>query len=139
MSINAMHLIRIVTLTILCLLYVGQPIEAIPSTESEIKAADATGQKIALKDSNEDQVTVKLSRDEVDSIALALPEGETKQMFNKKFTKGKEMKDDSFDESLRSGEEISLFFFEGEKAFSRAQRRIFSFFAKPTSTFDTHE
>jgi small-conductance mechanosensitive channel len=139
MSINGMHLIRIVTLTILCLLHVGQPTEAIPSTESETKTTDSTGQKIDLENSNDGQVTVQLSRDKVDSIALGLPEGEAKQMFNEKFTKGKEMEDGSFDESLRSGEEISLFFFEAEKAFSRAQRRIFSFFVKPTSTFDTHE
>ena len=139
MSINAMHTLRIVTLTILFLLQLGQPIEAIPSTMSETKAENTIVQKNGLKNSNGDQVTVQLSRDEVDSIALALPEGETKQMFSEKFTKGKEMEDASFDESLRSGEEFSLFFFEGEKAFSRAQDRLVSFFTKPTSTIDTRE
>ncbi|MCP4624839.1 MAG: mechanosensitive ion channel family protein [bacterium] len=45
----------------------------------------------------------------------------------------------TLDETFRSGEEFSLLFFEGEKAFSRAQERFFSFFTRPASTFDTHE
>jgi len=139
MSINAMHIIRIVTLTIMCLLHAGYPTEAIPSTVSETKTGDPTGQKIYLKDSNGGQVTVQLSRKEVDSIAAALPEGEARQMFKEKVTKGKDKDDASFDESLRSGEELSLLFFDGEKAFSRAQERLVSFFTKPTSTFDKHE
>ncbi|MCP4627653.1 MAG: hypothetical protein GY850_29670 [bacterium] len=139
MSIFAMHLIRIVTLTILCLLQLGQPIEAIPSTMSETKAENTRIQKYDLKNSNGGQVTVQLSRDEVDSIALALPEGEARQMFKEKVTKGEEKDDTSLDESLRSGEELSLLFFDGEKAFSRAQERLVSFFTKPTSTIDTRE
>jgi moderate conductance mechanosensitive channel len=139
MSINAKHLIRIVTLTILCLMQVGQPIEAIPSTVSKAKAENATLPEKDLKDYSSGRVTVQLSRGEVDTITLALPEGEVKQMFNEKVAKDKEIEDASLGKALRSGEEISLFFFEGEKAFSRAQRRVISFFAKPTSTFDRHE
>jgi small-conductance mechanosensitive channel len=91
------------------------------------------------KETNGGQVTVQLSRDEADSIAAALPEGEARQRFKEKVAKGEGRDDDSFDEALRSGEELSLLFFEGEKAFSRAQERFVSFFTKPAARFDRRE
>jgi len=139
MAINALKIIRIVTLTALGLWHVGQPIEAISATVPETKVNHATVQKDDSKDSGSDQVAVHFSRNETDTIAAALPEGEARQIFKEKVAKGEEKDDTSFDESLRSGEELSLLFFDGEKAFSRAQKRLVSFFTKPASTIDTHE
>jgi hypothetical protein len=138
MTINALKIFRIVMLTILGLWCVGPPIDAISATVSESKANPATIRKNESKDSTEGQVAVQFSRDEVDSITKALPEGEARQMFNAKVTQGQEQVD-TIDESLRGGEEISLLFVKGEKAFSRAQERIVSFFSQPGSTIDTRE
>jgi len=139
MAINALKTIRIVTFTALGLWHVGQPIDAISAAVSEAKVSLATVQKDNSKDSGGDQVAVQFSREEVDSITKALPEGEARQIFKEKVIKSEEKDDASFDESLRSGEELSLLFFDGEKAFSRAQERLVSFFTKPTSTIDTRE
>ena len=139
MAINALKTIRIVTFTALGLWHVGQPIDAISAAVSEAKVSLATVQKDDSKDSGGDQVAVQFSREEVDSITKALPEGEARQIFKEKVIKSEEKDDASFDESLRSGEELSLLFFDGEKAFSRAQERLVSFFTKPTSTIDTRE
>jgi small-conductance mechanosensitive channel len=141
MAINAMKIIRIVTLTALGLWHMGQPIDAISATipETKVKVNQETVRKDDSKDSGGDQVAVQLSRDEADTIVEALPEGEPRQMFKEKVAKGGEKDDASLDEALRSGEELSLLFFEGEKAFSRAQERIFLFFTKPTSTFESRE
>ena len=57
---------------------------------------------------------------------------------SKDATEGQE-KVDTFDETLRGGEEFSLLFFKGEKAFSRMQEQVVSFFTKPGSTIDTRE
>jgi hypothetical protein len=86
MAINALKTIRIVTLIILGLWYVGSPIDAISSTVSETRANSATVRKNESKGSTEGQVSVQFSRDEVGSITEALPEGEARQMFNAKLT-----------------------------------------------------
>jgi hypothetical protein len=139
MAINALKIIRILALTALGLWHMGQPIDAICATVPETKINHATVQKDDSKDSGSDQVAVQFSRNEADTIAAALPEGEARQMFKEKVTKGEEKDDTSLDESLRSGEELSLLFFDGEKTFSRAQERLVSFFTQPAATFDTHE
>jgi small-conductance mechanosensitive channel len=139
MAINALKIIRILALTALGLWHMGQPIDAISATVPETKANHATVQKDDSKDSGSDQVAVQFSRNEADIIAAALPEGEARQMFKEKVAKGEEKDDTSFDESLRSGEELSLLFFDGEKAFSRVQERLVSFFTQPAATFDTRQ
>lgn len=139
MAINALKTIRIVTLIILGLWCVGPPIDAISSTVSETRANSATVRKNESKGSTEGQVSVQFSRDEVGSITEALPQGEARQMFNAKLTQGQEKVDTSIDDSLRGGEEFSLLFIKGEKAFSRAQVRVVSFFSEPGSTIDTRE
>jgi small-conductance mechanosensitive channel len=94
------------------------------------------------KDTGGSQMAVQFSEDEIHAIAEALPEGEARQMFNEKVAKGEDTDDASLDESMRSGEEFSLLFIKGEKAFSRAQEQLvsfFSFFTKPTSKLDTRD
>jgi len=142
MAINALKIIRIVTLTALGLWHVGQPIDAICATvpETKVKVNQETVQNDDSKDSGGDQVAVQLSRDEADTIVEALPEGEARQMFKEKVTKGEEKNDATFDDdSIRSGEEFALLIYDGEKAFSRAQERLVSFFTKPTSSINTRE
>jgi hypothetical protein len=48
-------------------------------------------------------MAVPLSQDEVDSIAEALPEGEVRQMFNKKVVTGAQMDNASADEEPVEG------------------------------------
>jgi hypothetical protein len=78
MAINAMKIIRIVTLTALGLWHMGQPIDAMSATVPETKVNHGTVQKDDSKNSGGDQVAVQLSRDEADTIAAALPEGEAR-------------------------------------------------------------
>jgi hypothetical protein len=56
-----------------------------------------------LKDASGGQMAVPLSQDEVDSIAEALPEGEVRQMFNKKVVTGAQMDNASADEEPVEG------------------------------------
>ena len=92
-----------------------------------------------------DQLAVQFSEEEIQAIAEALPVGEARQMFNQKVAKGEGLNDAAFDEesvdeeSVRSGEEFAVLILDGEKAFSRAQERLVSFFTQPTSTIDTRE
>jgi small-conductance mechanosensitive channel len=127
------------TSMVLGVLCVGQPVEAV----SPLMVQKAGKQEVAARDDSKDtggdQVAVQFSRDEADSIAAALPEGEARQMFKAKVALDEEKDDDALDVTLRGGEEFSLLFLEGEKAFSRAQERIVLFFKKPSSTFDTHK
>jgi len=128
-----------VPLLVLGVFFINQPAEAVSPLMVQKAGEQKTAARDNSKDSGGDQVAVQFSRDEVDSIAAALPEGETRKIFKEKVTHGEEKDDDSFDETLRGGEEFSLLFFEGEKAFSHAQDQLVSFFTKPGSTFDTHE
>jgi hypothetical protein len=98
-----------------------------------------------LKDTRGSRLGVQFSQDEIDSIAEALPEGEVRQMFNKKVTEGAEKSAASSDEGhptdplerVRSGEEYSRIFFKGEKAFSQVQEQLYVFFTE--STIDSRE
>jgi len=146
---NALISILILMIAVLIFLLEGQPIGAASPPVFGTTVNQKTSEKDDLKAADGGQVTVQLSRDEVDSIADALPDSEARQMFNEKVAKSEQTDDTSFDKThrsgkefdkaLRSGEKLSLLFFEGEKALSRAQKRIFSFFNKPTSTFDSRE
>lgn len=106
MAINAIKIIRMVTLIILGLWFAGQPIDAISSTVSAAKANPATGREKVSKDPTEGQVAVQFSRDEVESITEALPEGQARQMFNAKVTQDEEKVDTALDDSLRGGRGI---------------------------------
>ena len=146
---NAIISKLILTMVVLSFLFEGQPIGAASPPVFGKTVNQKTAKKDDLKAASGGQITVKLSRDEVDSITLALPVGEARQMLNEKVSKGERTDDTSFDKThrsgkefdkaLRPGEKLSLLFFEGEKALSRAQKRIFSFFNNPTSTFDSRE
>jgi len=130
---------KLVVVTIsLGFLCTGQPIGAAAPSVSETTANPDSSAKADSEDTG-GQLAVQLSEEEIHAIAEALPEGEARQMFNEKVAADGQKDDTSLDESLRGGEEISLLFWEGEKAFSRAQERLVSFFTKPTSTIDTHE
>jgi len=124
MKIDALRMVRIATLIILSIWCAGQ--------------RHAAGSE-AVSGTGENPVTVKFSRDELDSISRALPAGEARQMFNAKVTRDREQGSSAFDDSLREGEKFSLLFFKGEKAFSRAQKRLVSFFTESGSAFDSGE
>jgi small-conductance mechanosensitive channel len=121
------------------LLCTGQPFGAASHAASDTPATQDTPAMANSKDTGDSQVAVQFSEDEIHAIAEALPDGEARQMFKSKVAKGGDRADDSFDESLRSGEEFSLLFIEGEKAFSHAHERLVSFFTKPTTDIDTRE
>ncbi|UCH21659.1 MAG: mechanosensitive ion channel family protein [Deltaproteobacteria bacterium] len=126
-------------------LLAGQPIEAQAPPKADTVGSQETVRKVGSKSPTNGQVAVQLGRDEIDSIAAALPEGEAKQMFRQKDATGKEKNNASSDEGrtkdplerVRSGEEYSRIFFEGEKAFSQVQEQIYAFFAE--STIDSRE
>ncbi len=117
----------------------GQPIGAASASVSETTANQETTRKEDSKDAGGGQVAVQLSRDEVDSIAATLPEGDVRQMFNEKVAIGAEMDNALADEEIVEGEEIAKLFIDSEKAFSRIQDQIRAFFTKPTSTIDSRE
>jgi hypothetical protein len=120
-------------------LCVGQPIAVASPPMPDTTSNHGTVREDDSTDAIAGEVAVQLTQDEIDSIVAALPEGDAKQMFDEKVAKGESTDDAPVDNALRSGEEFSLIFFKGEKAFSHAQKRIFSFFTKPASTFDTRE
>jgi small-conductance mechanosensitive channel len=133
-------IIKLIVVTIfLGLLCAGQPIRAASPSVSETTANQETPARDDSRVTGGSQVAVQFSEDEVHAIAEALPDGEARRMFNEKVVKGEDTGDTSLDESLRGGEELSLLFFEGERAFSRAQAQLISFFTKPTSSIDTRE
>ena len=117
----------------------GQLIEAASPSMSETAANQEAVRRDDTKGASGGRVAIQLSQDEIDFIAAALPEGEARQIFKEKAAKGEDKDGASFDEALRSGEEFTLIFFKGEKAFSRLQERLVSFFANPTATFDKRE
>jgi small-conductance mechanosensitive channel len=126
-------------LIVLGFLFAGQPIQA----ESPPKSETVEKQEIVGKEDSKNvsggQVSVQFSRNEIDSIAAALPEGEVRQMFNKKVVTGAEMTNASAAEEPVEGEEIATLFFESEKALSYVQKQIRSFFTTPTSAFSSDE
>ena len=117
-------------------LLTGQPAGAASPSGSQTTANPRTPAKDDSKDTG-NPMAVEFSEEEIQAITQALPDGEARQIFKAKFAKGDDTDSASFDESIRSGEEFSLLFFKGEKAFSRAQKQLISFFTKPTSKFDT--
>ena len=112
---------------------------------SETSDSQKTVERDDSKDLNLGQVAVQLNKDEINSIAAALPEGEARQMFKEKVAKGAKKEKASSDEGrpkdplvrMRSGEEYSLLFGEGVRAVSHAQKQLYLFFA--TSTFNSRE
>jgi small-conductance mechanosensitive channel len=139
MARNLMILKLFLAILVLVIFYAAQSVEAVSPLMVQKAGKQETAAQDDSKEADGDQVAVQFSRDEADSIEKALPEGEARQMFKARVAKGKEKDDDTLDETLRGGEEFSLLFFEGEKAFSLAQERLVSFFTKPASTFDTRE
>ena len=139
MVCNRLVLKLSLAMVVLAFLYTGQTVEAISPLMVQKAGKQETAAGDDSKDSGGNKVAVQLNRDEARTIEKALPEGEARRMFKKKIY-GDEAKDDaSIDESMRAGEEFSLLFFEGEKAFSRAQDRLLSFFSRPGSILDSRE
>jgi small-conductance mechanosensitive channel len=125
------------------LVLVGQPIEAKSQPTSETAGNQKVTEKDPSSDSNGGRVAVPLNRDEINSITEALPEGDVRQMFNKKVARGAGNDNASSDDQgtavppvrVRSGEEFSEVFTEGVKAVSRAQRKLHEVFT--SSKFDS--
>jgi small-conductance mechanosensitive channel len=125
----------ILTIIILGFLCADQPIEA----ASPLMSETIGNQKTAPENDSKDLTGGQLSQDEIDSIAAALPEGEVRQMFNKKFATAADKDNAASDEKPISGEEMMIFFYDGEKAFSRVQEQIRLFVTNPTSTINSRE
>ena len=139
MAHNTFKIKSILAVFVLCFLCAGQPIGAASPPASDTTAKPVTPEKDDSKGAG-DQLAVQFSEEEIQAIAEALPDGEARQMFNQKVAKGEGLNDAAFDEeSVRSGEEFAVLILDGEKAFSRAQERLVSFFTQPTSTIDTRE
>jgi small-conductance mechanosensitive channel len=127
------------------LLIVGQSIAAKSTPTSEIVGNQEATARGGSTDSTSGQVAVPIKRDEINSIAEALPEGEAKQMFKERVAKGAEkdpapaVEDPSKDplKRVRSGEEFSLLFGKGVRAVSHAQKQLYSFFV--SSSFNSRE
>jgi len=124
---------------VLSFLFEAPSIDAASSSKSEITANPATARGDDSKRVSGDQIAVPLSQDEIDSIAAALPEGEAKQMFKEKTTTDAQKDNGTSAEEPVSGEEMATLFYDTEKAFSRVQEGIISFFTKPTSTINSRE
>ncbi|UCF94003.1 MAG: mechanosensitive ion channel [Desulfobacterales bacterium] len=139
MTCNALISRVILTTTVWGLLFAGQPIGAESPPKLETVKGPETVQRVDSEYSDRGQIAVEPSQSEIDSIAEALPEDEVRQRFPKSRAAGVEKDNDSSDVVFREGEEFATLFFEVEKAFSRAQERILSFFTKPTSTFESRE
>jgi len=75
----------------------------------------------------------------INAESLSEPQTVDNQESARSKNSGEKKDEVSLDESLRSGEEFSLLFFEGEKAFSQAQERFILFLTSPASTFDTRK
>jgi hypothetical protein len=126
-------------------LLAGQPIEAKSPPTAETVGNQEAAERDDSIDSTSGQVAVPLNRDEINSIAEALPEGEVRLMFNKKVVTGAEKNNASSNEGrptdplvrVRSGEEFSVLFTEGVKAVSHAQKQLYSFLV--SSTFNSRE
>ncbi len=125
----------ILTIIILGFLCADQPIEA----ASPLMSETIGNQKTAPESDSKDLTGGQLSQDEIDSIAAALPEGEVRQKFNKKFATAADKDNAASDEKPISGEEMMIFFYDGEKAFSRVQEQIRLFVTNPTSTINSRE
>ena len=123
----------IFTIVALPILYAGQPIGA----ESQPIAATVEYQETTRVNDTEHFDDGQLSQDEINSIAGALPEGEVKQMFKKKFATAADKASASSDEGFRTGEGYSLLFGKGVRAVSHAQKQLYSFFV--SSTFNSRE
>jgi small-conductance mechanosensitive channel len=129
----------ILTTILLGFLCVGEPIGAASPPRTETTANQETAERDDSKDTSGGQIAVQLNQDEIDSISDSLPEGEVRQMFNKKVATGAQMTNASADEEPVEGEEIATLFFESEKALSRVQKQIRFFFTAPTSAFSSGE
>ncbi len=126
---------RLIVLAIfLSLIIAWQPVGAASPPASDTSANHETPAGDNSKDAGGDQLAVQFSEEEIQAIAKALPDGEARQIFNQKVAKSEGLNDAAFDEeSVRSGEEFAVLLLDGEKAFSRAQERLVSFFTQPTS------
>ena len=131
-------ILKLILLPIISGFLLGAPsIEAASPSNVETPANPATARSDDSKPVSGDQIAVPLSKDEIDSIAAALPEGEAKQMFKEK-TATRPMKDKAeSDETYKKGEGLIPIFFEGEKEFSEAQEHLRSFFTE--SKFNSRE
>ncbi|MGD2269680.1 MAG: mechanosensitive ion channel, partial [Desulfobacterales bacterium] len=126
-------------------LLAGQSIKAEATPTSEMVGNKKTAERNGLKDASSGLVGVQFSQDEINSIVESLPEGDVRQMLTQKVATGAEKSKVSSDEvrrvdpleKVRSGEEYSRIFFEGEKAFSSVQERIKAFFTE--SAIDSGE
>jgi len=123
----------IFTIVALPILYAGQPIGA----ESQPVAETIENQETTRGNDTENFDDGQLSQNEINSIAGALPEGEVKQMFKKKFATAADKASASSDEGFRTGEGYSLLFGKGVRAVSHAQKQLYSFFV--SSTFNSRE
>ena len=123
-----------IALTFLCL---AQPIEAASPSTSDTSASSQAPVRDNSADYGDVQVTVQFTKEEITTIEGALPEGDARQIFNKKISKVEEDDELFSTESVRAGEEFAVLLYDGEKAFSRVQEQFVSFFTKPGSTIDT--
>ena len=90
----------ILTIVVLGFLFAGQPVEAVSTPVSEKTVNQETAERDDSKDLKSGQVAVPLNKDEIDSIAESLPEGEVRQMFNEKVATGAEKDSSSSDEDF---------------------------------------
>ena len=103
-----LFIFKLMVVTILLgLLCTGQPIGAeSPSASDTTDNQDAPARDNS-KESSGSQMAVQFSEHEIQAIAGALPDGETRQMFNEKVATGEGADDATFDEdTIRSGRGI---------------------------------
>jgi hypothetical protein len=83
-------------------LLASQSIKAESTPTSELVGNQNTVERNDLKDISGGQVGVQFSQDEIESITVALPEGQAKQMFKEKVATGAEKDKASADEDFLS-------------------------------------
>ena len=131
-------ILKLVLLPIILGFLLGAPsIEAASPSKAETTANPATAAGDDSKSVAGGQIAVPLSQDEIDSIAAALPEGEARQMFQKKAATGAQKDKAASGETYKKGEGLIPIFLEGEKEFSEAQEQLHSFFTE--SKFSSRE
>ena len=116
MTRNTLILKPIIAIILLGILVSGQTIKAESPSESEtVENRESAGTKNS-KELADGQITVQFSQNEIDAISATLPDGEARQMFKEKVTKGEEKDDATFDDdSIRS-----RIFIRGRVTFSPA-------------------
>ena len=108
---NALISKLILTIVVSGFLFAGLPIRAVSALKSETVENEETAGSDDSKVVTGGQVTVQLSRAEVDTIAAALPEGDARRIFKEKLATGAEKDNAASDEVPKEGEEFGNFVF----------------------------